>query len=430
MLLEAGSNDICQSLVVGSGAVSAEKAVLIGALAEFFGVVLLGSTVSAAFRENFVDLMAYDGEFAYLSLGMFASLIAAAFCLFLASGAKLPVSTTHAGVGGLLGFVLFTKGASVFHLRSLLNVALSWVVSPLCGGVVSYGLFYVVHYLVLRHEDAHRRASALIPYFNGFTFFVMALFSVYKVLPNAGIQLSFGTTFVVSGLAGGLVSLATAPSASSGSGIKSHGLAGDDVERGTASVTTSPRSTRSSLEAAEASFIPLLIATAVLVSFAHGSNDIGNGVGCFLIIREIAANGRLLPDASGVPQWVLVMGGAGIGAGIVLLGHRVIATMGSRITLLTPSRGYAAQLAVSSVVLMATVMGIPVSLSHTMVGAISGLTLVPAAGSGTINRETIRRILISWLVTVPIAAVTAAVVFGVLRVLLYEPSEEQAAAIL
>ncbi|KNC48308.1 phosphate transporter [Thecamonas trahens ATCC 50062] len=387
-----------------------------GAVAEFLGVVLMGGGVARAVKEGFVVLDLYADTPIFLSLGMFATLAAAALWLLVSTYAQLPVSTTHSVVGGLVGFALLTKGSIALKAGFFSNVALSWVLSPALGAAASFAILKIINSLIFDAGDrgATLRARRYLPPINAATAWIMALFIAYKGLPNLGYYLSSAQALGASAL------IAAAVWALSLIGVLPAGR-GNGLGK-TVSASLPITLDGSAHGAAENAFVPLLVVTALLVAFAHGSNDVSNGVGCLLVMREVAEHGRLLTAADvspPIPSWIMVMGGLSISAGLLALGARVMATMGSRITKLTPSRGFAAQLATSTTVLLATALNMPVSSTHTMVGAVTGLALASRGSAADINYGTIKKIVVSWVITLPIGAVTTLVIFYLLKALFY-----------
>ena len=414
MCFAIGSNDVCQSLAVGSGGVSVSSALAMGAVAEFLGVVTMGAGVAATVKEGFLDLSAFSSTPLLLSLGMFATLAAAATWLLASTYFSLPVSTTHSVVGGLIGFGLVTAGPSSLRTEFFSSVFASWILSPTAGCAASYAALSLVNASIFAHgKGASRRASALLPYINGITASIMALFMAAKGLPNVGIVLPLPHQAAAAAGVGALVV------AASFLGILPAGRGRRKPVPGRNGMIPLDGS---GYGEAEDAFTPLVVATAVLVAFAHGSNDVSNGVGCLLVMREVAEYGRVLgvgEDAAPIPQWIMFMGGICISSGLLFLGARVMATMGSKITKLTPSRGFCAQLATASTVLAATATGMPVSSTHTMVGAVTGLALASTGPDAKINYATIKKIVVSWVVTLPIGAVTAVLYFWILSFLFY-----------
>ncbi len=392
-----GANDFANSMAdaVGSRAITIRQAVILGALCEFAGSILVGAHVTDTVRKGIVDpkLLAATPEL--FALGMVCALLACALWLHLASWWGMPVSTTHSIVGAVAGFGIVAVGWQAVEWQKMGEIVASWFVSPVAGGLLAYGLFRLIGWLILGRERPIAAALRFAPVFVFITVFVVAISVLYKSLDQffqkQHINLTDGTSV---GLAAGIALVAA---------VLSRFLVRRSLAGGNEQLPLSRQ-----LQLVERIFTPLVVLTSCSVAFAHGANDVANAVGPLAAVADVLRSGTVKLSVV-VPFWVLSLGGMGIVLGLATYGYRVMATIGTKITQLTPSRGVAADLATATVVLVFSRMKLPVSTTHTIVGAIIGIGL--ARGLGAIDRKVTRDIFNSWFVTVPAA--------GVMTVILY-----------
>ena len=407
MAWTVGANDVANSMAdaVGSKSVSIRKAIILAAICEFCGAVLVGSHVTQTVRKGIVDptalasmpnVTAQEGA-ALLALGMMAALLAAAIWLHIATRFGMPVSTTHSIVGAVAGVGVVAAGWSAVHWGKLGQIIASWFVSPVCGGLLAFVLFKYISRFILGRERPAKAAVRMVPPLVFLLVGVVALAIRYKGLKH--VMEGKEDASWLSGNPGALVIAIVL------------GIAGAIVSRKLLS-----RKLRAhfripladQLDLVERTFAPLVILTSCTVAFAHGANDVANAIGPLAAVAEIFNTGKVEPTVA-VPLWVLSLGGFGIVLGLATYGYRVMLTVGSRITVITPSRGVAADMAALTTVLTCSLMGLPVSTTHTLVGAILGVAL--ARGHGSVNKRVTRNIFGSWLITVPAAALLAILLF-------------------
>ncbi len=401
MAWNIGANDVANAMgtSVGSGALTLWGAVVIAAVFEFGGAVLVGGHVSETIRKGILDptLFGSAGSFgvegpAILALGMAGSLLAAAVWLQIATTFGLPVSTTHSIIGAVVGFGLVSVGMDGIDWVVLGQIVASWVVSPALGGFLGFLTFVVVRRRILQADDPVEATVRASPYLVGVVGTILALTFVYKALSNV---ISDPHPFVT-----GLAALGFGGAC----GLVARGV----VRPERLEALPEP------YEYVERMFGGLQITTAALVAFAHGSNDVANAVGPLAAVVEIAGTGfTAIPSEVPVPRWLLAAGGAGIVVGLATWGYKVIRTIGKHITELTPTRGFSAEFGAACTVLIASRLGLPVSTTHTLVGAVIGVGL--AQGIGALNLRTVRNIINSWIATVPAAAALSALFFWGLR---------------
>ncbi|MGH7542018.1 MAG: inorganic phosphate transporter [Gemmatimonadota bacterium] len=399
MAWNIGANDVANAMgtSVGSGALTLTAAVVLAGIFEFAGATLVGSHVTETLRKGILDpgLFALEGGAfgeqgpRLLMLGMVAALLSAGVWLQIATTFGLPVSTTHSIVGAIIGFGIMVAGTTAVEWGKVVQIAASWVVSPLLGGLIGAGMFLFVRREILRDDDPVGAARRWGPHLIGLVAFVLVLSFMYEALGNVVRE----PTWWMAGLvAAGMAGLAFV-----GSWIGLRRIV--------------PRSP-DPFAYVERVFARLQIATACVVAFAHGANDVANAVGPLAAVVQIAETGTVLEQAA-VPAWILVLGAVGIIVGLATWGYKVIATVGRKITELTPTRGFSAEFGTATTVLVASRLGLPVSTTHTLVGAVIGVGL--ARGLGALDLRVVGRIVNSWIVTIPIAAVLSALFFVLLR---------------
>ncbi|MBF8222304.1 inorganic phosphate transporter [Halomonas sp. 328] len=387
-----GANDVANAMgtSVGSKAITIKQAIIIAVIFEFLGAWLAGGEVTATIRGGIVDpdLLAADPQF--LVYGMLSALLAAGIWLLIASARGWPVSTTHSIVGAIVGFGAVGLGMEAVAWNRVGTIASSWVVSPLLAGTIAFGLFKTVQYLIFEARDPFAAAKRYVPMYVFLVGFIVAMVTLTKGLTHVGLNFTFGQSFLLSILIGLAIM---------GLGIilerrvDYQKSAGDSFGYG----------------GVERVFGVLMLFTACAMAFAHGSNDVANAVGPLAAVISVVRSDGVIDSAALVPWWVLVLGGGGIVFGLVTYGHRVIATVGTGITELTPSRGFAATLAAATTVVLASGTGLPISTTHTLVGAVLGVGL--ARGMAALNLRVIGTIVMSWLITLPAGAGLAILFF-------------------
>ncbi|HEX6941038.1 MAG TPA: anion permease [Longimicrobiales bacterium] len=395
-----GANDVANAMgtSVGSGALTLTMAIVLAAVCEFAGSTLVGASVTSTISKGIVDTVLFDpaGPLGkdgpmLLALAMLSALLAAGLWLHLATHLGLPVSTTHAIVGAIVGVGLVTFGVDGVHWGTMVQIVASWFISPLLGGLLAFLTFGAIRRGILRNPDPVQATRRFSPYLVGVVVAIMTLSFIYKVLKNR-----------MEAPPVALALLATV-----GAGAVAGVLAGALI-RGTRP------SARDPYLYVERTFALLQIATACFVAFAHGANDVANAVGPLSAVVELYRSGFTgVSPAVDVPLWVLVLGGGGIVIGVATLGYKVIATIGREITEITPTRGFCAEFGAATTVLIASSLGLPISTTHTLVGGVIGVGF--AQGIGALNLSMIRNIVNSWLATVPVAAAVAALLFTVAR---------------
>ncbi|WP_148253370.1 inorganic phosphate transporter [Aidingimonas lacisalsi] len=391
-----GANDVANAMgtSVGSRAITIKQAIIIAVIFEFLGAWLAGGEVTDTVRKGIIDPALLEDDPQLLIYGMLASLLAAAIWLLIASNRGWPVSTTHSIVGAIVGFGAVGLGMEAVGWGKVGQIAASWVVSPLMSGSIAFMLFKTVQHLIFENDDPFAAAKRYVPCYIFLVGFVVAMVTFTKGLKHVGLDIGFGASFLISILMGlAIMALGI---------VRERRLEYKQAEQDTFG-----------FGGVERVFGVLMLFTACAMAFAHGSNDVANAVGPLAAVISVVESEGAVDTAALVPWWVLILGGGGIVVGLVTYGHKVIATVGTGITELTPSRGFAATLAAATTVVLASGTGLPISTTHTLVGAVLGVGL--ARGMAALNLRVIGTIVMSWLITLPAGAALAILFFFMLK---------------
>lgn len=451
-----GANDVANAMgtSVGSGALTLKRAVILAAILEFSGAFLAGTHVSETVRKGIVDPAIFAGDGLSFMLGMLSALLAAGVWLQIASWKGWPVSTTHSIVGSVVGFGAVYGGISAVHWDKVGLIAASWIISPLLSATISYFIFSFILRAIFYDARPLRSAKKIAPYLVFVVITILSLTMVFKGLKNLKLDLSLPAAFTVASCVGLVAAVISVYLISK---LKIEGDASDNEER-----LTDPRvikslekatkhlekvkesapghmkddisdsldevrrlswesqrhyeyhTNSSEYQQVEKLFVYLQILSACFVAFAHGANDVANAIGPMSAVLSVAlAGGESIAARAPVPLWVLALGGVGIVVGLATWGWRVMETIGRKITALTPTRGFSAEFGAATTIVIATKLGLPISTTHTLVGAVLGVGL--ARGIGAVNMGTIRDVVISWVITIPAGAVLAVLFFYGLR---------------
>ncbi|MCO1333372.1 inorganic phosphate transporter [Microbulbifer sp. OS29] len=390
-----GANDVANAMgtSVGSRALTIKQAIIIAMIFEFAGAYLAGGEVTATIRKGIIDSEIFAAQPELLVYGMLSALLAAGTWLMVASILGWPVSTTHSIVGAIVGFSAVGISADAVAWGKVGSIVASWVVSPVLAGTISFLLFRSVQRLILNTEDPFNNAKRYIPFYMFAVGWMIAMVTLTKglkhVLKDANIQLNFVQDAGIAALAGLIVA---------GAGVAM-------LKR----IKRDPAiEAENRFANVERVFAILMIFTACAMAFAHGSNDVANAVGPLAAVVNTIQSGAITAKST-MPSWILLLGGLGIVVGLATYGFKVMATIGRKITELTPSRGFAAELGAASTVVLASGTGLPISTTHTLVGAVLGVGL--ARGIGALNLRMVTTIAASWVVTLPAGAGLAIVFF-------------------
>lgn len=453
MAWSIGANDVANAMgtSVGSGALTLKRAVILAAILEFSGAVLVGTHVSETVRQGIISPEVFSSNPLLLVYGMIAALLAAGIWLQLASYFGLPVSTTHSIVGSIIGFGIVIAGIQSVHWHKVGEIVSSWIISPILSGTIAYLIFLLIRNRIFLSQNPVQATKRLTPYLVFFVFMILTLVMVFKGLKNLKLDLSFPVALLVAGLVGLAAALLSAwlvakvKVKSTPESIrtfqspkvlkniekslrnmgKAEKFANGEVGGMITNIKKDLQIILKSVEqgekreqgieeyhAVEKIFIYLQILSAAFVAFAHGANDVANAVGPLAAVVTVLKSG-IVSMQSQVPLWILALGGIGIVIGLATWGWRVIETIGKKITELTPTRGFSAEFATATTIVLASKLGLPISTTHTLVGAVLGVGL--ARGISALNLKTVRDIILSWVITIPAGAILAIIFFFILK---------------
>ena len=392
-----GANDVANAMgtSVGSGSITVKQAIMIAAVMEFCGAYLAGGGVASTISKGIIDGKLFEPVPEHLVMGMLAALLAAGIWLMVASFQGWPVSTTHTIVGAVVGIGVAAVGMDAVQWGKLGEIVASWFVSPVLGGILGLLLMLSIQKLILNTEDPIAQARKWGPAYAFLVGWIVALVTLTKGLKHVGLHLSTMEGNILAVVVGILLAII------------------GRIMMGRVKIDTKKDNKDFRFASVEKLFIPMMIFTGAAMAFAHGSNDVANGIGPMAAVINLINSGGVVAAKSPVAPWMLLIGGIGIVVGLATYGYKVMQTIGTKITELTPTRGYAATLAGASVVVLASGLGLPVSTTHIAVGAVMGVGI--ARGIGAIDLKVIGGIVLSWFVTVPAGAILAAIFYYVMK---------------
>ena len=390
-----GANDVANAMgtSVGARAITIKQAILIAMIFEFAGAYLAGGEVTSTIRKGIIDPGLLQDDPELLVYGMMSALLAAATWLLIATTYGWPVSTTHSIVGAIVGFAAVGISVDAVQWGKVGEIVSSWVVSPVLAGTMSFLLYMSVRKFIFDKGDPFVNAIRYVPVYIFLVGYIISMVTLVKGLKHIGLPISFEHSLIYSfGIASALTLIGV--------------LAMQRIKR-------KASSTSHDMTNVESIFGVLMVFTACSMAFAHGSNDVANAIGPLAAVNSIVSSGGMVLQQAVMPPWLLLLGGGGIVAGLALYGYRVIRTIGTQITALTPSSGFAAELAAASTVVIASGYSLPVSTTHTLVGGVLGVGL--ARGIAALNLKVVGTIFLSWLVTLPAGAILSIVFFNVFK---------------
>ena len=390
-----GANDVANAMgtSVGAKAITIKQAIVIAMVFEFAGAYLAGGEVTSTIRKGIVDPDALADTPELFVYGMLAALLAAGTWLLVATAFGWPVSTTHSIVGAIIGFACAGIGIDSVQWPKVAEIASSWVLSPIMAGTLSFILYMSVKKFIFGATDPYVAAKRFVPVYIFLAGYIVSMVTLVKGLKHIGLEVTFQQALIYSLVTAMFIAL-----------IGIYGLS--RIKRVT-------RSEQGDIVNLERAFGVLMIFTACAMAFAHGSNDVANAIGPLAAINSVIENGGMVGTKSSIPGWILLLGGTGIVLGLATYGYKVIRTIGTHITELTPSSGFAAELAAASTVVIASGYSLPVSTTHTLVGGVLGVGL--ARGIAALNLKVVGTIFASWLVTLPAGAILAIIFFYMLK---------------
>ncbi|ERI48081.1 phosphate permease [Legionella pneumophila str. Leg01/20] len=394
-----GANDLANvmSTTMAQRTVTVRQAMLIAIIFEFAGAFLGGEGVTETMRDGIINTSQLSNEPLILIEGMLCVLFACTIWMNLASYLGVPVSITNALVGSMVGFGTIVLGPDAIHWNQVARIAIGWVSSPLISGITAYALFISIQQTIFVKSNPLTKAKLYIPIYLFLIGFILSFITVFKGLNHFDIHLNLkqdlavtlATSIIITIL--GMIFIKRIP--------EYH-----KIRR------------RERFIQVEKYFAVLMAMTACAMAFAHGSNDVALAVGPLSIVHSLVMHSNQIFDADNYPSWIILLGCVGVVTGFLMYGRKVIETVGSSITALTPSRAFAATLSAATTVVVATSTGIPVSATQTLVGAVLGVGL--ARGIGALNLIVIRNIFMSWVLTLPAASMLTILSYKLLHALL------------
>lgn len=391
-----GANDVANAMgtSVGSNAITIKQAIIIAMIFEFAGAYLAGGEVTSTIRDGIIDANYFTDTPELLVYGMIAALLAAGSWLIFASVLGWPVSTTHSIVGAIVGFAAVGVSVDSVAWSKVGGIVGSWVITPAISGFIAFSLFQSVQKLIFNTDDPLGNAKRYVPFYIALSAFVMSLVTITKGLKHVGLHFSADESYMLAAVIAVVV-----------------GFFGKiAISR----LKMNEKTTRQIMFAnVEKVFAILMVVTACCMAFAHGSNDVANAIGPLAAVVSVVSSGGEIASKAALAWWILPLGAVGIVMGLAILGKRVIETIGKNITHLTPSRGFAAELACASTVILASGTGLPISTTQTLVGAVLGVGM--ARGIAAINLGVVRNIVVSWVVTLPAGAGLSIVFFFIIK---------------
>lgn len=391
-----GANDLANvmSTTMGSKAVTVKQAMLIAVFFEFAGAFFGGAGVTETMRDGIINTSLLADQPLILIEGMLGVLLACTIWMNLASYLGVPVSITNALVGSMVGFGSLVLGTDAVHWNQVSHIAIGWITSPLIAGITGYGLFISIQQTIFVKNDILARAKFYVPIYLFLVGSILSFITVFKGLAHFNVHLNFHQNVMVA----------------IGCSITITIIGVIFIKR---IPETLPMGRRDSFVQVEKYFAVLMAMTACAMAFAHGSNDVALAVGPLSIVHSLVLHANQPLDVTSYPSWIILLGCVGVISGLLMYGRKVIETVGSSITALTPSRAFAATLAAATTVVVATSLGIPVSATQTLVGAVLGVGL--ARGIGALNLIVIRNIFTSWILTLPAASLLTIISYKILH---------------
>ena len=398
-----GANDVANSMgtSVGSKAVTLKQALIIAGILEFSGAVLFGHQVSKRLAAQIInpELFAYAPQ--TLVTGMVAVLLACGLWLQIATSKGLPVSSSHAVVGAIAGFISVAVGVGAIDWFSIEQITLGWILTPVISGAFAAFLYSQVQRWILAQPEPLFQLREWIPWLSALLLGIFGAIVLPTLSPSIsnflsehmGINIPDRDLSLFAGVAATL-------------GLTVYSWRQLDIVKNQENIPHFQLPL-------ENIFARFQLVSACFVAFAHGSNDVGNAIAPLAAIAYIKNTGNVPGRDFNVPIWILIIGGVGIIAGLAVWGKKVIATVGESIITLQPSSGFCAELATATTILFASRLGLPVSTSHALVGAVVGVGLIK--NHQPVGLQTLQGIAAAWFITIPISAVLSATIFSVLR---------------
>ncbi len=400
MAANIGANDLANAMgtAVGSRALNLRQAVMISIIANVLGASLAGGYVTGTISKGIIDPVFLVDAPDKLMIGMFVALIVAGLCVHLATFFGLPVSTTHAIVGAVVGFGIISVGAGAISWHKITGIAASWVISPVAGALFSGGIYYFLEKKVMAAGDPYAAAVHYAPFLIFLVVLVLILSFIFKGLKNLHLEVGFFSTVLLTIPCAAIVA-----------------LFGRKWIRWQIHLKCELGPNPQGFSPAECLFAQLQIITACYIAFAHGANDVANAVGPLAAIFSVVKTKSVALQVE-VPFWMLFIGGIAVGGGLYVFGTRVLETIGKNITEITPIRGFCAQFGAATTILICSRLGLPVSTTHVLVGSVVGVGLM--RGMGALDLRILKNIAFSWIITLPLTMFMAMIIYKLLILIL------------
>lgn len=400
MAANIGANDLANAMgtSVGSGAITLKQAVIISVIANALGAILAGGYVTNTISKGIIDPSLLAGEPSKLMLGMFAALISGGVWVNLATYFGLPVSTTHAIVGAVVGFGVLSVGVGAVSWNKIITIAISWVISPATGAIIAGSIYYFAEKKIMSKKDPYKAAGNYAPFMVFLVFLVLILSVIFKGLKNLHLDFGFFQTI--------LLAIPIAALAGVFGRKWVHWQLGHRTRLQLGGPENAP---------VQRLFAQLQVLTACYVAFAHGANDVANAIGPLAAIFSVIKTKSVALQVE-VPLWMLLVGGIAVGGGLLMFGTRVMETIGKNITEITPIRGFCAEFGAATTILICSRLGLPVSTTHVLVGSVVGVGLM--RGMGALDLRILKNIGLSWVVTLPFTTVLAMILYKLLTLFL------------
>ncbi|RLV60552.1 anion permease [Parashewanella curva] len=391
-----GANDVANAMgtSVGSNAITIKQAIIIAMIFEFAGAYLAGGEVTSTIRKGIIDSAYFVDVPELLVYGMIGSLLAAGIWLVVASSLGWPVSTTHSIIGAIIGFAAVGVGTDAVSWGKVAGIVGSWIVTPAISGFIAFLLFQSVQKLIFDTDNPLANAKRYVPFYMALAGFIMSLVTITKGLKHVGVKFDTHEAYILSLAIAAIV-----------------GVIGKVIIGRLKMSESADRTTH--FGNVERVFAVLMVVTACCMAFAHGSNDVANAIGPLAAVVSVVQHGGEISKKAELVWWILPLGAVGIVLGLAIFGKRVMQTIGKNITHLTPSRGFAAELAAATTVVIASGTGLPISTTQTLVGAVLGVGM--ARGIAAINLGVVRNIVVSWVVTLPAGAALSIIFFYIIK---------------
>ncbi len=391
--INIGANDVANAMAtsVASGALTIKRAVVVAGVCDVLGAVLVGSHVANTIRKGLIDPLQFSDRQNLFLFGMLAAVLGSALWVNIATYFKLPVSTTHSIIGGVVGFGLVSVGIAGIKWKVVLFVVLSWIISPVFGGVIAFTIFSIIKKFILSSKEPIAQARKIGPFFTGMVGFILSIAVTFKGLKHLHLDLPIIEALLISLCvgAGGF-------------------LLGSFLLRRYKERDTDP------YYQVEKMANPLQVLSAGFQAFSHGANDVANAIGPVAAIVVVIQTQKVEMQVA-IPLWLLLLGGVGLAFGVYTWGHRVMETVGKKITSITPTRGFSAEFGTATTVLLCSRLGMPVSTTHVAVGNIIGVGL--ARGISAINLDVIKKIFSAWIISLPAAGLFSVAIYLILSIL-------------